>query len=80
MPYGEGHRNVVCWKPHERFDEGWLAKEHGEAIEALPDESGRNRYILMKMGIVQPKLYIASSLNAPLIWGNAMYPSPLPQG
>jgi len=26
-----------------RFDEGGMAKQHGQAIEALPDESGSNR-------------------------------------
>lgn len=30
-------------KPQARFDEGGLAKQHGKAIEALPDERGRNR-------------------------------------
>jgi len=40
-------------KLHARFDEGELEIEHGLAREALSDERGRYRYVLMKMGIDQ---------------------------
>ena len=30
-------------EPQARFDEGGMAKQHGQAIEALPDERSRNR-------------------------------------
>lgn len=35
--------NPYSGKPNVRFDEGELEIGHGQAIEALPDERGRNR-------------------------------------